>query len=221
MNLKSIISKRLLKDGSKLKESWDWESEIKKASDEIDKERGKKTRVAPVSDDWISSRSTQVTDRSFADRPIGVRHKGTYGTSYVEPDEDEKEPKKVEPTSNGPKKRGRPVGAVGAAKRAAAAYGNDGGKLLQDILIGKISSRIPSKFTRKVKGYAQSGSPNESVEHLEEMTIGSKKSASGKKVVWVSYPGIGHSVTVDGNPVHKGFVDHKTAAALYVKHLSI
>lgn len=53
---------------------------------------------------------------------------------------------------------------------------------------------------------------------LEEMTMGSTKSPSGKKVEWISHPGIGHSVTVDGEAVHHGFLDSKSAASLYAKH---
>lgn len=55
---------------------------------------------------------------------------------------------------------------------------------------------------------------------VNEMTISSAKSNSGKKVEWTNYEGIGHSVTVDGHPVHAGFVDRKSAARIYAKHLS-
>jgi len=152
------------KDGSKLDESIDWAAEIKKAGEEIDKERGKKIRSLS-SDDWTGSARTQVTDRSFADKAVGTKHKGSYGTSYVEPDEDEKTTKKVEPTSDAPKKRGRPAGAVGAAKRAAAAHGNDAGKTLQDFLVGKAPRTSTSALKKgTVKGSAQSGDQPESEE---------------------------------------------------------
>lgn len=59
----------------------------------------------------------------------------------------------------------------------------------------------------------------EDTKSLDEMSMGSKKNSAGKKVEWINHPGLGHSVTVGGEPVHKGFVDHKTAAGLYAKHL--
>lgn len=60
----------------------------------------------------------------------------------------------------------------------------------------------------------------ECIDNINEMTIASAKSASGKKVEWTNHEGIGHSVTVDGEPSHAGFVDRKSAAQIYAKHLS-
>lgn len=54
---------------------------------------------------------------------------------------------------------------------------------------------------------------------LEEMTIGSQKSTSGKKVEWTHHLGLGHSVTVNDEPVHSGFVSREAAAKHYQKAL--
>ena len=55
---------------------------------------------------------------------------------------------------------------------------------------------------------------------INEMTIASDKSHSGKKIEWTNHEGIGHSVTVNGEPAHTGFVDRKAASQIYAKHLS-
>lgn len=55
---------------------------------------------------------------------------------------------------------------------------------------------------------------------IDEMTISSDKSSSGKKVEWTNHEGIGHSITVNGEPVHTGFLDRISAAKVYAKHLS-
>jgi plastocyanin len=60
----------------------------------------------------------------------------------------------------------------------------------------------------------------ECANRINEMTIASEKSSSGKKVEWTNYEGVGHSITVNGMPVHSGFVDRKSAARIYAKHLS-
>jgi len=84
-------------------------------------------------------------------------------------------------------------------------------KSLDSLIKSKVVGKMPSQVvTDKLK---------ESIEQLEEMTMGSTTAPSGKKVSWISHPGIGHSVSVNDLPVHSGFLDHKSAAALYAKHI--
>ena len=56
--------------------------------------------------------------------------------------------------------------------------------------------------------------------NLKEMTMGTTSTKAGKKLEWINHPSIGHSVTMNGAPLHTGFLDHKSAARLYSKHMS-
>lgn len=135
----------------------------------------------------------------------------SYGATY---DAGEDDNKKTTPTGE-KRGRGRP-----AKETQPFASSSSASKSLQDILVGKVSKKLSTKgrvFKMKedVERLASKGAKSS---ELEEMAMGSKKNTSGKKVEWTNHPGLGHSVTVDGDPVHKGFVDHKTAASLYAKH---
>lgn len=136
-------------------------------------------------------------------------HRGkSYGADY-DPSGESAEPKKDKDDS-APKGRGRPAGSLGAAKKSSMATG-DSGKKLQDLLIGKVHTKLPKNaIIRKIK----------MKESLDEMVMGATNSPSGKKVEWISHPGLGHSVTVNGEAAHHGFVPHQEAAKIYASHLN-
>ena len=109
-------------------------------------------------------------------------------------------------------KRGRPAGALGAGNKADAGMS---GRSLQDILMGKINQKMPAGKKRVVKFKE---SVEEKSDELGEMSMATAFTPAGKKVSWISHPGIGHSVSIDDEPAHQGFLDSKSAAALYAKH---
>jgi len=207
-----------------MSEAWDFESELKAAGQYADKKLKNKSKASIDADDsWTGSKHTQVTDKSFADKkPVGRRISGTYGTSY-DPAADEEKPTKT--TDSIPKKRGRPTGALGAAKKGLNTYNaKDAGRNLAQILGIKLDRKLMGKkptTKHKLSDIDTSGIKTESTDNsLSEMTMGSVKTAAGKKVEWINHPGLCHSVSVNGVPAHTGFLDQKSAAHLYAKHIA-
>lgn len=112
-----------------------------------DNEGAKTLRTESTDDDY-----SEKKDNSYKqERPVGSRQ--IKGKSYQAKDADEDEPAEPKVSSG----RGRPAGALGAAKKAASGVSDDQGKSLQDILLGKTLPKVKSALI--VKGKAQSASP--------------------------------------------------------------
>lgn len=206
-------------------ESWDFESELKDAGQYADKKLKNKSKASIDADDsWTGSKHTQVIDKSFADKkPVGRRISGTYGTSY-DPAADEEKPTKT--TDLAQKKRGRPTGALGAAKKGLNTYNaKDAGRNLAQILGIKLDRKLMGKkptTKHKLSDIDTSGIKTESTDNsLSEMTMGSVKTAAGKKVEWINHPGLGHSVSVNGVPAHRILGPEKCSTFIRETHSRI
>jgi len=129
-------------------ESFDLKAELDAAEEYANKKLKDKRKLPVDTDDsWSSSKHTQVTDKSFADtKPVGRRHIGTYGTSYNPSDDEENPVKATKDTSGAPKKRGRPVGALGIAKTGLnKSSAGDSSKNLAQLLGIKLDRKLMGK----------------------------------------------------------------------------